>query len=288
MAWWDRIRSRVQGGMETLESANLAANDAVPVQSILWRDAKGRRAGYWSSIRPSRLRYPRQPAFLAEGMFIVPNVDLQVSLVVSSPFDENTYIAHLTARHDCIVFDPGFEPDAILDYLSGHSLTPAAIVCTHGHSDHIAGNAALKQQWPACPLVIGAGDAEKLTNPALNLSAAFGFNLTSPPADRVVHEGDRLAAAGLELDVLETPGHSVGHIVLVCRQVMPWRVFGGDVLFAGSVGRTDFPDGSFEVLRDAIHKKLFTLPDDTIVLPGHGPETTIGQEKRTNPYVAER
>jgi glyoxylase-like metal-dependent hydrolase (beta-lactamase superfamily II) len=218
-------------------------------------------------------------------MFIVPNPQLQVGTVVSQPFDENSYIAHLVGRNDCIVFDPGFEPDAIADYLEKNSLTPAALVCTHGHSDHIAGNRALKQRWPSCPLLIGVGDAEKLTNPALNLSAPFGFAMTSPPADRTLREGEPFAAAGLELDVLEAPGHSVGHIVLVCKQVQPWRVFGGDVLFAGSIGRTDFPDGSFERLRDAIHTKLFTLPDDTIVYPGHGPETTIGREKRTNAFV---
>lgn len=215
----------------------------------------------------------------------MPEITLRVGRVESMPFGENTYIAHFDGRDDCIVFDPGFEPDVIIDYLRQHSLSPAAIVCTHGHSDHIAGNAALKQRWPACPLIIGAGDAEKLIRPELNLSAAFGLALVSPPADRTLREGERFEAAGLELDVFETPGHSIGHIVLVCKQAQPWRVFGGDVLFAGSIGRTDFPDGDFEALRSAIHEKLFKLPDDTIVLPGHGPETTIGREKRTNPFV---
>ena len=215
----------------------------------------------------------------------MPATTLHVGRVESMPFGENTYIAHFDGRDDCIVFDPGFEPDAIIDYLAQHSLSPAAIVCTHGHSDHIAGNAALKQRWKACPLVIGADDAEKLIRPELNLSAAFGLALISPPADRTLREGERFEAAGLELEVLETPGHSIGHIVLVCRQTQPWRVFGGDVLFAGSIGRTDFPDGDFDALRCAIHEKLFTLPDDTMVLPGHGPETTIGREKRTNPFV---
>ncbi len=210
---------------------------------------------------------------------------LQIGRVESLPFSENTYIAHFEGRDDCIVIDPGFEPDAIIDYLAQHSLTPAAIVCTHGHSDHIAGNIALKQRWPACPLAIGAGDAEKLLQPELNLSSALGFALTSPPADRTLREGERFSAAGIELDVLDTPGHSVGHIVLVCKQVNPWRVFGGDVLFAGSIGRTDLPGCSFEVLRAAIHDKLFKLPDDTIIYPGHGRETTIGREKRTNPFV---
>ena len=133
--------------------------------------------------------------------------------------------------------------------------------------------------------MIGAGDAEKLTNPELNLSAPFGFPLTSPAADRTLRDGERFDAAGLQLEVLEVPGHSVGHIVLVCKQVQPWRVFGGDVLFAGSIGRTDFPDGSADDLREAIHNKLFILPDDTIVYPGHGLETTIGREKRSNPFV---
>jgi glyoxylase-like metal-dependent hydrolase (beta-lactamase superfamily II) len=218
-------------------------------------------------------------------MFNVPSPELVVGQVVSAPFEENTYIAHFHGQDDCVVFDPGFEPDEIVAYLDEQSLTPAAIVCTHGHSDHIAGNDALKRRWPACPLVIGAGDAPKLTTPRLNLSAAFGLSLVSPPADRVLREGETFSAAGLELEVLEVPGHSIGHIVLICRQVQPWRVFGGDVLFAGSIGRTDFPDGNFDDLADAIHRKLFTLPDNTIVLPGHGPATTIGREKRTNPFV---
>jgi glyoxylase-like metal-dependent hydrolase (beta-lactamase superfamily II) len=211
--------------------------------------------------------------------------ELLVKRVISQPFDENTYIAHLPGRDECIVFDPGFEPDAIVDYLDAHSLTPVAVLCTHGHSDHIAGNASLKRRWPFCPLVIGVGDAPKLVDPKLNLSAAFGAAVTSPPADRTVDEPDRFEAAGLALDVLAAPGHSIGHVVFVCRQTSPWRVFGGDVLFRGSIGRTDFPDGDFDALRKAIHDKLFALPDDTIVLPGHGQATTVGHEKRTNPFV---
>jgi len=211
--------------------------------------------------------------------------ELRVGRVVSMPFDENTYVAQLAGRSECIVIDPGLEPRLILDYLAEHGLAPAAILCTHGHSDHIAGNAALKQRWPACPLVIGAGDAAKLTDPDLNLSAAFGLPITSPPADHTLTEGERFTAAGVELHVFAAPGHSSGHIVFLCKQCAPWRVFGGDVLFRGSIGRHDFPDGDFDALRRAIHDKLFTLPDDTIVHPGHGPDTTIGHEKRTNPFV---
>ena len=213
------------------------------------------------------------------------NPELSVGRVVSAPFDENTYIAHLGDGGECVVIDPGFEPQAIIDYMSDHSLSPAAILCTHGHSDHIGGNAALKQQWPECPIMIGELDAEKLINPELNLSAAFGFAITSPPADRTLREGDRISTAGIGFDVFDTPGHSVGHVVLLYKQVTPWQLFGGDVLFSGSVGRTDLPGCSFEVLERSIHEKLFTLPDDTIVLPGPGPSTTIGREKRRNPFV---
>lgn len=211
--------------------------------------------------------------------------DLQVGRVVSMPFDENTYIAYFAGQRECIVFDPGLEPRLIIDFLAERSLQPVAILCTHGHCDHIAGNTTLKQRWPNCPILIGALDAPKLTDPELNLSAPFGLPMTSPPSNHTLNEGERFAAAGLDLFIFDTPGHSIGHIVFLCKQSTPWRLFGGDVLFRGSVGRTDFPDGDFETLKRAIHEKLFTLPDDTIVHPGHGPDTTIGHEKRTNPFV---
>lgn len=220
-----------------------------------------------------------------KGEFSVPERGFELATLVSMPFEENSYVAHLPGRIDCLVFDPGLEPDLILDYLDKHHLAPAAVLCTHGHSDHIGGNAALKERWPDCPLIIGEGDSAKLTDPTLNLSAAFGVQLISPPADRTVREGETLELAGFRLEVLDAPGHSVGHVVFVVRDHAPIYVFGGDVLFRGSIGRTDFPDGDFDALRAAIHEKLFTLPDDTIVLPGHGPETTVGAEIRGNPWV---
>ncbi|MGD9645145.1 MAG: MBL fold metallo-hydrolase [Pirellulales bacterium] len=213
---------------------------------------------------------------------------LHLERIVSMPVDQNCYVAHLDGRDDCLVVDPGLEPNLILDYLEEHGLTPAAILNTHGHADHIAGNANLKARWPDCPLVIGRGDAPKLTSANENLSRGFGFSITSPPADKLLDEGDVYEAAGFRLDVREIPGHSSGHIVLVCRDTQPAFVFGGDVLFAGSVGRTDFPGGSFKQLSQGIHDKLFTLPDDTVILTGHGDPTTVGTERRTNPFVGER
>ncbi len=205
--------------------------------------------------------------------------------IPSMPFDENTYLAYLEGRKDCLVIDPGTEPNKIFEAIDERQLTPAAILCTHGHADHIAGNGELNQRWPDCPIIIGAGDAYKLLDPVGNLSAGYGFDFISPPADQKVVEGEVLDLAGFKLEVLETPGHSTGHVVFVAHELSPVQVFGGDVLFAGSVGRTDWPDCSFEVLKRSIHEKLFPLADDTIVLPGHGPSTTIGQEKATNPFV---
>lgn len=215
----------------------------------------------------------------------MPDSPLQIARIVSMPFNQNTYILHLLGRKDCIVIDPGLEPYKIIDYLIAADLTPAAILCTHGHSDHIAGNASIKGRWPDCPLVIGAGDAYKLTDSEANLSAPFGLPLVSPPADATVAEGDIYEAAGVKLAVRETPGHSRGHVVFIYEDAATRLVFGGDVLFRGSIGRTDFPDGSFDELRDAIHQKLFSMPDDTTIHPGHGPETTVGFEKRRNPFV---
>jgi glyoxylase-like metal-dependent hydrolase (beta-lactamase superfamily II) len=184
------------------------------------------------------------------------------------------------------VIDPSFDPDSIVQYLDKKGLVPAAILNTHGHADHIAGNAALKAQWPACPLIIGAAEADKLTNPVANLSRPFGLDILSPPADQLVEEGQTLTLAGMDLEVFDTPGHSSGHVIFLCRDVEPWLVFGGDVLFQGSIGRTDFPGCSFEVLAHSIRTRLYVLPDRTIVLPGHGPSTTIGDEKQSNPFVS--
>lgn len=210
---------------------------------------------------------------------------LELASILSSPFMENTYVASLSGRSDCLVIDPGLEPERIVAYLRDKRLVPGAILNTHGHADHIGGNALLKETWPDCPLLIGRGDQPKLTDAELNLSAGYGMPVISPDADQLLDEGESFSAAGFELEVLEIPGHSCGHVVFVWQGQEPWLVFGGDVLFQGSIGRTDFPDGSFEQLEAGIHSKLFSMPTDTIVLPGHGEPTTIGQERDFNPFV---
>lgn len=211
---------------------------------------------------------------------------LKIGVVTSQMFGENAYFAWREGRSDCLVFDPGLDVDQIAAFLDEHEIVPAAILNTHGHADHIAGNAALKEMYPDAPLVIGRGDEDKLTDPVKNLSAGYGIELLSPPADQLVDHGQHLEWAGIELEVRDAPGHCQGHVVFVYH-ADPVLVFGGDVLFQGSVGRTDFPDGDAEALARSIREQLYTLPDSTVVLPGHGPPTEVGQEKRTNPFVRE-
>jgi glyoxylase-like metal-dependent hydrolase (beta-lactamase superfamily II) len=212
-------------------------------------------------------------------------MQLEVRTIVEPNFAENSYVVWRPGRSDALVIDPGLEPERILDCLRDNGLTAVALLNTHGHADHIAGNRLLKETFPQAPLIIGAGDTVMLSDAFANLSALFGAPLTSPPADRTVAEGDLLELAGLALDVREIPGHSPGHVVFVAHECRPVRVFGGDVLFRGSIGRYDFPGGDGALLLAGIRKKLFDLPDDTVVYPGHGPTTTVGVEKATNPYL---
>src|SRR5688500_19676971 len=128
-------------------------------------------------------------------------MSLQIHTIVSQPFAENTYVVGRAGGSDVVVIDPGLEPELILDCLAQNGLKPAVILNTHGHADHIAGNQAMKHHFPDVPLLIGELDAEMLTDAELNLSAPFGMALTSPPADRVVKEGEVLSLAGMELEV---------------------------------------------------------------------------------------
>ncbi len=210
---------------------------------------------------------------------------LRIETVVSALFGQNAYVVWREGSAAALVVDPGFDPDAILAVLSRERLRPEAILNTHGHSDHIAGNGAVLAAFPGTPIVIGRNEAHLLTDAQANLSAPFGMPILSPPATHLVDDGDRIELAGVSMLVKEIPGHSPGSVVFVIDDETPMQVLAGDVLFAGSVGRCDFPGGSTERLFDGIRKKLFTLPDDTIIWPGHGPKTTTGKEKRTNPYV---
>ncbi len=209
----------------------------------------------------------------------------QLARIESLPFGENSYVLSAGDGPDCVIIDPGFEPEAIIRWVESRGLSPAAILVTHGHSDHIAGNAALRRRWPGLPIIIGRGDAHKLTDPTANLSALFGQALVSPPADRLLDDGEAFTAGGIRFVSREIPGHSSGHVVFVLEGCDPPAVFGGDVLFEGGIGRTDFPDGDFDALAQGIRRHLYTLADETTVFPGHGGPTTVGRERLHNPFV---
>ena len=214
--------------------------------------------------------------------------DYNIDVVESAPYAQMAYILWRADRDDAIIVDPGFDAQTILDLLQHEGKSPAAILNTHGHVDHIAGNAALKRAHPQAPLIIGRGDAVMLDDPHRNLSQASGTPVVSPSADRLVDDGDRLELAGFSILVREIPGHSPGSVVYILDAEDPVTVLGGDVLFAGSIGRTDFggaPAREFERLMSGITAKLLPLGDEARIYPGHGGVTTIGSERRSNPFV---
>jgi glyoxylase-like metal-dependent hydrolase (beta-lactamase superfamily II) len=212
-------------------------------------------------------------------------VSLQVISVVSKPFEQNSYLVRRADHTDCFVVDPGFEAEKLLERIRTANLRVTAILITHGHVDHIAGNAELKETFPEAPLIIGAGDARMLSDPLLNLSALTGDERTSPPADLLVHDEQIVEVNGLAWLVRELPGHSPGHVVFIWSDGSPPIVFSGDVLMAGAVGRVDFPGGDGIALLRGIRDVLYRLPAETIVYPGHGPPTSIGVEMASNPFT---
>jgi len=205
-----------------------------------------------------------------------------VQAVIVGPLQVNAYLIGCETTKEALVIDPGEDGEEILAAVARAGLTVKLIVNTHGHFDHVGANALLVEKTGA-PLYIHVSDAPFL--PRIKEHAAiYGLKVrTSPPPDRVLHGGETLTVGELQIKVLHTPGHTPGGICLHVGD----HLFSGDTLFADSVGRTDLPGGSHDDLVEAIREKLFDLPDETIVHPGHGPDTTIGREKRLNPYVGE-
>jgi glyoxylase-like metal-dependent hydrolase (beta-lactamase superfamily II) len=162
-------------------------------------------------------------------------------------------------------------------------LSPKAIVLTHAHLDHIAGVAEVLSAFPATPVLIHEAEKDWLGDPEINMSALIGLPITAPGPTATLKHGQDLVLEGTTWHILHTPGHSPGGITLYHAPSKTALV--GDALFAGSIGRTDFPGSSFEQLDGSIREHLYSLPEDTKVFPGHGPATTIGREKRSNPFV---
>ncbi len=196
------------------------------------------------------------------------------------PIMANCFILGCETTRKAVVIDPGAEAGRILMKLAEKKLTVEYIINTHGHFDHVGANRKMKEATGA-KLVIHKEDQHML-GMLSDMSAAFGMSVeNSPPPDQTVKDGDKIQFGNITLTVLHTPGHTQGGISLFTDAA----VFVGDTLFAGSIGRTDFPGGSFEILASSIRNKLYTLGDKVTVYTGHGPETTIGREKRFNPFV---
>jgi glyoxylase-like metal-dependent hydrolase (beta-lactamase superfamily II) len=207
---------------------------------------------------------------------------LEVIPFTFGPFEENPYLLIGPSGSRAILVDPGLDSEPILNVIRERGLAVEMIVNTHGHLDHVAGNAFFAEQTGA-PLAIHALDRPFL----LHLRAqgkAYGLDVRESPEPRIeLQEGVALTLDGIEVEVIHTPGHSPGSVCLRFGA----RMLVGDTLFCGSVGRTDLPGGSWPELVRSIREKLFRLPGETLCYPGHGPETTLARERRDNPFVSD-
>lgn len=206
-----------------------------------------------------------------------------VESLVVGPLQTNCYIVADENTKEGIVIDPGGDGVHILHTIERMKLNIKLVVNTHGHFDHIMANKEVMEGTGAS-LAIHPKDADMLINPLRSFAVFVGKIHPSPPATLLLEEGTTIDFGSVRLHVLHTPGHSSGSISLWSPQEKV--VFSGDALFNLGIGRTDFPGGSMRVLLQSIREKLFVLPDDTVVYPGHGPKTTIGFERKHNPFLA--
>lgn len=207
---------------------------------------------------------------------------MRMKTVVVGPFMVNCYLYWDTDSGDGVIIDPGAEPEKIIKEVDASGFSPRAILLTHGHADHIAGVGSVKEHFEI-PLYIGDGEQELLRNPSANVSAFFDNPVVAPEPDALVTDEQIVKFGSLSLRVLLTPGHTAAGVCYLGE--LTGDLFCGDTLFAGSIGRTDLPGGSLQQLIASIQSKILSLPDAVVCYPGHGPETTVGAERITNPFL---
>ncbi len=213
---------------------------------------------------------------------------LDIQTFALGEWQTNCYVVHPHAPRNvrgtpCWIIDAGFEPGQLIRYIQDQGLQAVQVVLTHAHVDHIAGLHAIRGAFPDIPILIHEAEAEFLTEPMLNLSIVLDEPVIAPSATGMLEAGKNIYLDNLRFEVRATPGHSPGGISLY--QPDEGVVFPGDALFAGSVGRVDFPTSNGPTLLQSIRQQLLTLPDATRVSPGHGPPTTIGAERASNPFL---
>jgi len=200
--------------------------------------------------------------------------------IVVGMMETNCYLVFCGETKECVVVDPGAGGKKILSRIREDDLKPVLLVNTHGHIDHIGANKDILDNFDI-PLCIHVSDKELLENAGRSELRFFLAAKESPPPDRFLKDQEVIEFGRSSLKVIHTPGHSEGSISMLEKEFL----LSGDTLFCSGVGRTDLPGGNWEKLEQSIREKIFVLPDDTVVLPGHGPMTTVGREKRSNPFI---
>jgi hydroxyacylglutathione hydrolase len=216
----------------------------------------------------------------------MPENVIQVACLIDPFFQENAYVLFERTDGPCWIVDPSFDPQPrqIREVVIANGLAPAAILVTHCHGDHIAGIDAVRDLWPDIQLYVPAKEEDWLVDPRKNLSASFGTALRiATPIDRGLQPGDSLQIDTLPWQVLDAGGHSPGGLAFYCPAGKV--LITGDALFAGSIGRIDFPGSDPQRLLDNIRNNLLSLPGDVTVYAGHGPATTVAEERATNPFL---
>lgn len=208
---------------------------------------------------------------------------LEIKTFVGAGFGENAYLIWRRGSDAAIAIDPGADASAMVAALESNQLKLQTILLTHAHIDHIEGVAHLKRHADV-PIYMHPDDAPFYDNAHVQ-AAQFGMRVEKlPPVDRQLQDGQQLSLAGIELDVYHVPGHCPGHVIFYIEDEK--TAFVGDVVFQGSIGRTDLPGGSYQQLMHSIRNRVMTLPDDTALYSGHGPKTTVGEERKANPFIA--
>lgn len=213
---------------------------------------------------------------------------MQIDKLVLGAYENNCYVIRSSKNAvDCLIIDTGLDTEPLIAFLKKENLNPLFLILTHGHADHIAGAADLRRIYKNIKVCIHKDDSKMLGDAGSNFSRFAGMEITTSPADIIFDKETEFDFDGMKFQIIHTPGHTPGGICLYNKENNV--LFCGDSLFAGSIGRTDFPDYDAqkrqEQLVENIKTKLLILPEETIAAPGHGGRTSIGREKRSNPYL---